>query len=224
MISEKHSAAARANGARSRGPVTDEGKAISSRNAMRHGLLARVVVLPNEDETVFEELFYVNVNRFSPVDDVEMTMVEDMTAACWRLRRCMAIEKTILQAGIEASGEEEPPAQTAAAFCDPARAVNLTRLERYQARLQNTYQRALRGLIQLRKMQPRSTPPVPNEPSRPNVCNTDPAPPPAPQPPAEPQTAAGPVITAPEPPPAPELASDLLSELRFTRFGSLVFP
>src|SRR3954447_10868356 len=100
MISEKHSQAARNNGARSRGPVTPEGKAVSSRNALRHGLLAQTVVLPNEDAKVFNTFFYLFIERFEPVDDIEMSMLEDMCASVWRLRRAMAMEKTTFEAGI----------------------------------------------------------------------------------------------------------------------------
>jgi len=35
------------------GPRTSEGKAVASRNALKHGLLSRVPILPDEDEEVF---------------------------------------------------------------------------------------------------------------------------------------------------------------------------
>src|SRR4051812_31558263 len=112
MTSEKRSRAARANGARSRGPVTPEGKKISSRNALRHGLLARTVVLPNECAEVFEQLFNLLIERFSPVDDVEMSAIEEMAAAHWRLRRVIAMEHAILAKGIPQSREKLPLEQT----------------------------------------------------------------------------------------------------------------
>uniref|UniRef100_Q01VG7 Uncharacterized protein n=1 Tax=Solibacter usitatus (strain Ellin6076) TaxID=234267 RepID=Q01VG7_SOLUE len=100
MISEKRSQAARANGARSRGPVTPEGKAISSRNALRHGLLAATVVLGNEDAKTFEGVFYMLIERFSPVDDIELSAIEEMAASHWRLRRVMSMERALLDAAI----------------------------------------------------------------------------------------------------------------------------
>lgn len=86
-ISDKRSQSSRINGTRSRGPVTPEDKSVSSRNAIRHGLLANIFVLSNEDETLFEERFYMLVMRFDPVDDVEMSMVKELAAPCSRLRQ-----------------------------------------------------------------------------------------------------------------------------------------
>ena len=55
-MSEKRIQAARANGAKSRGPITPEGKARSSRNATTHGLLSQYVVIPGEDPAGFQRL------------------------------------------------------------------------------------------------------------------------------------------------------------------------
>jgi hypothetical protein len=196
MISEKRSQAARANGARSRGPVTPEGKAISSRNALRHGLLADIVVLSNEDAKTFEGVFHMLIERFSPVDDVELSAIEEMASAHWRLRRVMSMERAILEAAILKTPDEGAAEQLAAGFSDPATQTTLTLLQRYEARFQNMYNRALRSLALLRKLPPRS--PEPNEPKTPSVSITK-APPPADPMPAEPPCAPDPdPFTPPE--------------------------
>ena len=120
MISEKRSQAARINGARSRGPITPEGKAISSRNALRHGLLADIVVLSNEGAKAFEGVFQMLIERFSPVDDIELSAIEEMAAAHWRLRRVMSMERALLDTAILKTPDEDSAEQLAAAFSDPA--------------------------------------------------------------------------------------------------------
>ena len=57
MTSERQKAANQANARRSTGPQTPEGKAVIRLNALRHGLLARDVVLPGEDADAFEDLW-----------------------------------------------------------------------------------------------------------------------------------------------------------------------
>ncbi|MBV8071166.1 MAG: hypothetical protein JO270_14755, partial [Acidobacteriaceae bacterium] len=96
MASMRQLLAARANGARSRGPKTPEGKRRSSLNAMRHGLLAKCIVLSNETPADFQQLVAFHEERFGPLDPVEFGMIEEMAASYWRLRRAWAIENQLL--------------------------------------------------------------------------------------------------------------------------------
>src|ERR1035438_5478405 len=96
MRTEKQQEASRANGRRSQGPVTPEGKERSSQNALRHGLLAKVVFLQNEKFENFQIYLDQHVAQFQPVDDVEMNVIEEMVAASWRLRRTWAIQTSLL--------------------------------------------------------------------------------------------------------------------------------
>src|SRR5882757_10588197 len=65
--SEKQIAASRANGALSHGPVTPEGKAISSRNSLRHGMLAKTIVLEGESLDHFCTFIRTIEETFHPV-------------------------------------------------------------------------------------------------------------------------------------------------------------
>ena len=104
MISQKRILAARANGALSRGPKTPEGKA-RSRNAVRSRRLTDCTVLGNESREAFQDLFNFHVDCFSPLDDVEMGMVEEMASAYWRIRRNWAIENYLLESAAAAQPE-----------------------------------------------------------------------------------------------------------------------
>jgi hypothetical protein len=66
-ISEKRLAANRANGALSRGPITPEGKARSSQNAIKHGLQSNLVVLRNENKEAYQTVLQSYYDRFKPV-------------------------------------------------------------------------------------------------------------------------------------------------------------
>jgi hypothetical protein len=66
MRTEKQIAASRANGAKSRGPVSLEGKLNSSRNGLHHGILARTVVLDTESKDRFHELLHSFQDTYQP--------------------------------------------------------------------------------------------------------------------------------------------------------------
>ena len=71
MTSERQKSANQANARLSTGPKTPEGKAVVRLNAIRHGLLARDVVLPGEDADAFEDLWKEVWAEFSPVGPIE---------------------------------------------------------------------------------------------------------------------------------------------------------
>ena len=71
MISERQKAANRVNARHSTGPKTPKGKAAVRLNAFRHGLLARDVVLPQEDADAFEGLWNQIRADLLPVGPIE---------------------------------------------------------------------------------------------------------------------------------------------------------
>jgi hypothetical protein len=86
-ISQKKLDANRRNALKSTGPLSEEGLKISSMNALRHGLLAREVVIKlgdyQEDQTEFLELLDSVWNRHRPVGAEEEFEVQTIAACYW---------------------------------------------------------------------------------------------------------------------------------------------
>jgi hypothetical protein len=79
MVSQLKSDTARANGAKSRGPTTAEGKEKSSRNSLKHGLTAGSgnLLLDCEDPHQFDEILNKFHTIHEPVTAAEIDIVED---------------------------------------------------------------------------------------------------------------------------------------------------
>src|SRR3954466_11295499 len=92
--------AARTNGAQSRGPATEEGKARSARNATTHGLNASDVVIIGEDESAFEALLASLHESWKPLTAAERDLVLESAANRGRLRRIRRMEKDVINAEI----------------------------------------------------------------------------------------------------------------------------
>ncbi|MEO8595976.1 MAG: hypothetical protein ABI759_21825 [Candidatus Solibacter sp.] len=149
MISEKRILAARANGAKSRGPKTPEGKA-RSRFGVRSRRLAESNVLSNESIDSFRELFHNHVASFAPCNDVELGMVEEMSSAYWRIRRGWAIENYLLDRATAEQPEGEELPRLANAYAKLLQEEHLPHLRREETRLHMMFQRSLYNLVLLR--------------------------------------------------------------------------
>jgi hypothetical protein len=96
MSSSKQIDANRKNALRSTGPKTPEGKAAVARNAIKHGLLARDLVLPGEQRQDCEAVFAALAQDLQPAGATEEFLVQQMASAQWRLQRFTRIETGLL--------------------------------------------------------------------------------------------------------------------------------
>jgi hypothetical protein len=185
MTSTLKSAASRVNGAKSKGPITAEGKNQSSRNSLVHGFTAKhIIVLACENEDEFQELLDDYSGAYQPGSAVESGLVEEMVACRWRMQRLRAIETALLDSEMDRAAAEtatqvatdDPSHQLAFAFrrlVDESRAISLA--SRYEARLHRIHERShqtLRELQQTRREQtaePASPAPVLPEPVAPTA-------------------------------------------------------
>jgi len=81
MSSEKRINASQANGRKSQGPITPEGKQIVARNAESHGLLAQSIVMEGEDKDRFHAMLARIVSEHLPQTDSELELVQTMAVA-----------------------------------------------------------------------------------------------------------------------------------------------
>jgi hypothetical protein len=91
--------ASRLNGALSHGPTSEEGKATSSLNALKTGLTGRTVLLPSEDAALYEAHLAQFRERYQPVGDQELALVQSLADTHWRLARIPALEMGIYALG-----------------------------------------------------------------------------------------------------------------------------
>jgi hypothetical protein len=88
--------AARRNGAKSRGPVSSEGKARSSRNALRHGLASpEHIILEGENEAAFAALHVGLIDEFKPETMTEAQLVHRLAIAFWKQARADRLEQKL---------------------------------------------------------------------------------------------------------------------------------
>ena len=84
---------------RSGGPQTDEGKKITSRNALKTGAYSQSVILPGEDESEYRELEAQFLRDFAPRDIAEGAMVRELTVLTWKKIRLDQLEhRAVIQA------------------------------------------------------------------------------------------------------------------------------
>jgi len=72
-MTPKQIEAARTNGAKSRGPITQTGKQNSARNSTRHGLLAQTVVLEEECVDRFLDLLVEYMDEYQPATATQVS-------------------------------------------------------------------------------------------------------------------------------------------------------
>jgi hypothetical protein len=171
MPSQLKSDTARANGAKSRGPLSPGARAISAQNSLRHGFTACNTTLlkcENPDEFAATVDHYFDAHQ--PTTLAEEDLVNEMISARWRIRRLRVVETRLVDLEMIKNTPAvekkhvEPDAITHLAegfrnLIEDARSLSL--LSRYESRLSRMYDRAYRTLREIRAEGP---PPAPTEP------------------------------------------------------------
>lgn len=86
-------AANRGNALSSSGPRTERGKSNASHNALRHGILAKRVVLETDEERAeYEKLVQSWDAEFNPKGVLENFLVEEVVTINWRLQISLGLE------------------------------------------------------------------------------------------------------------------------------------
>ena len=133
MATAAQTIANQANAQLSTGPSTPEGKARVARNALRHGLTAKHLVVREDEHEEFTAMQDALAAEIEPQGALETLTFNELLHAAWNLARFRRIE-----ASVSCDGARD--------FLDRDTTAILDRLGRYQARAQRAYYKALAGL------------------------------------------------------------------------------
>jgi len=148
-ISEKQLQANREN-AKSGGIKTQQGKAVSRYNAVKHGLLSQEVLLDGEPEQTLLEMGKRMRSELKPVTEIERILVDRIIANTWRLKRALRVEKEIFIDGMESSsiyGKKEK--NVGGAFLSDIKYDSYGKFIRYETSIERGLYKALHELQRL---------------------------------------------------------------------------
>ena len=134
MTSQRQLEANRANAKRSTGPKTQNGKARSSMNALKHGLTAKQIVIGDEDPQEFEAFHASLITDLKPVGLFEHELVRRIAGDLWRLRRVARMEAAVIRAELRAAEAQRQRRQ--ASEGDPVQEL-FDKLDRMRQRMRH---------------------------------------------------------------------------------------
>jgi hypothetical protein len=99
MSSQAQVAANQANAQLSTGPKTEDGKAKSSRNALKTGLTGHTILVPTDQAQLYEEHLLAYAERLDPQGDRETELVQSIADCRWRIARIPSLESALYARG-----------------------------------------------------------------------------------------------------------------------------
>jgi hypothetical protein len=96
----------RENAQKSTGPVTAEGKAIVSQNAVKHGLFAVRDVVTTENQAEFDSMREQMLGDLAPVGAMETLLAQRAFSLAWRLQRAETMQTQAIEDMIESHARD----------------------------------------------------------------------------------------------------------------------
>ena len=155
-ISDKQLAANQANAQKSTGPRTPEGKRKSSQNALKHGVLARAILIEGEDERGFFNLCKAYEWEYKPQTPTERALVNKAVTAQWRALRAASLESSAINREMQrqeqvTQHEDDVTRAMLAVKVLNETSAHMERLSLYEHRFDLQHRHAIRDLLRLRE-------------------------------------------------------------------------
>jgi hypothetical protein len=155
MSTQQRVDSSRANGAKSRGPVTPEGRARSRAARLTHGLTSADLLINGESQEEFNAFREEYLADYQPQTRPQFDLVDQLVATRWRLNRVIALQNALMdiqmirqQPEIDEEFEScDGGIRAAIAYqhlCDDSR--GLESLHRHEARLSAEFRRTFKLL------------------------------------------------------------------------------
>jgi hypothetical protein len=144
MTSPDQLAANRRNAKKSTGPTSAGGKAITARNACKHGLHAKDVVCADEQSREYEAFATALYADLAPADSVEEQLVDRIVTCTWRLQRMTLAEASMFDAWhcSDAGHDDLQPGESPYSRRFDRATSEMLALSRYEASLDRALSRA----------------------------------------------------------------------------------
>jgi uncharacterized membrane protein YccC len=148
MATDKQIAANRANAAKSTGPRSIEGKAVSSMNAVTSGVYAENEIIKGESPEAYNDLADRFYEDFQPANAMEAALLDNVIRDTWLLIRFARIDVEILDYKIQEALFNKPATQAGRAFLESS--ADQIRLQR---RIDQTRRSQIQAFKELERLQ-----------------------------------------------------------------------
>lgn len=126
------------------GVKTENGKAVSKYNAIKHGLLSQDILIEGEDKNALVGLKETMRTTLSPKGSIENILVDRVIANVWRLSRALKIERKMLDQDFDVFTNIDLPTEKDS--YNMLKHDYFTKLIRYETTIENGIYKALHEL------------------------------------------------------------------------------